>query len=165
LEKGNAMSVLAKGYKGHERAQNPDWSQSIGRAILNFSAIELQTYRWIEELCGDVEIKRYLKKWQPIGKRIDEITSAIEKHHAGDAWAKEAVDDWKFVRDHMADTRNELAHNPTAVINRNGVETMELLHIGITTKPRARRRPRVTTKRLRGSRRASDRKLRSWMNF
>ena len=125
------MPVMAKGYKGFEKTNNPDWALSIGRAILNFSAIELQTYLWIEELCGDAEIKRYLKTWHSIGKRINVITRAIDKHHPGnDPWATEAVKHWKFVKDEMAKTRNLLAHNPTGVINRNGVETMELLHVG-----------------------------------
>ena len=86
------MPVLANSYKGYEKTNSSDWALSIGRAMLNFSAIELQTYLWIEVLCGDAEIKRYLKTWHSIGKRINTITHAIEKHHPrNDPWATEAV--------------------------------------------------------------------------
>ncbi len=124
------MPVMGQAYKGYDRVKNPEWANAIGRALLNFSVIELMTYLWIEKLCGDAEVKRYLKKWHRIGIRIDQITGAIERQHKGDPWAKEAVEAWKVVKDKMATTRNELAHNPTAIVNRSGVETMELIHVG-----------------------------------
>jgi hypothetical protein len=85
------------------------WLAPIGKLVINFGALELETYFWIDVLSEGTEINWALKQlFKPRAKKIlqllpDKINDATLRSEVADAW-KEALRIAKF--------RNSILHSP-----------------------------------------------------
>lgn len=103
----NAMSRL-------KHAINPPytrpWVERVGKLILNFSAIELESVHWLVQLSErEFEIKAMVEI--PFASRVTQVMKHIDARKANDYWRRRSLRSWNEALK-LAHLRNQVAHNP-----------------------------------------------------
>ena len=87
-----------------------EWAERIGRIIMNFSAIEGESIRWMVELTERHEdASRFFAR--NFNERSQEIKQYIEARGSDLGWRRKALSAWDNAR-RLAGIRNQVAHNP-----------------------------------------------------
>jgi hypothetical protein len=86
------------------------WLAPLGKLVLNFSAVELQSYLWLGDLSpqGEVPDKDLYARFKP---RVDTITNRLADHLIDDTLKSECLDAWDDALG-VAKQRNAILHNP-----------------------------------------------------
>jgi|GEM_PF-2974734 len=88
----------------------PPWVERIGKAILNFSVIEFESYQWLVQLTEQPEfIEKFTK--DNFTKRVSWITKLVLERGFEKEWKIETNNLWARTLV-MSQTRNRIAHNP-----------------------------------------------------
>lgn len=90
-------------------AESAQWSVAIGRAFVNFSPIEAESFRWLHHFTGSVALaqsKLFKARINSIRAQIAASNWTTEQKSEANALWDEAVEAAKF--------RNIIAHNPVA---------------------------------------------------
>lgn len=87
------------------------WARAIGKVLINFSAAEMGTFKWIGVLGGAKE------RDASFGKNMPTRLGTIEALVSATKWTpqekKESIDAWTEIGEH-ARFRNRIAHNPVS---------------------------------------------------
>jgi len=86
------------------------WIDRVGKIILNFSAIEMESIHWFVQLSEqEFEIKAIVDS--PFTSRITQIMRHIDDRMIGVQWRKRSLRAWNEALK-LAHLRNQVAHNP-----------------------------------------------------
>jgi hypothetical protein len=86
------------------------WLAPLGKLVLNFSAIELQTYLWLADLSSQGRVPdKYL--YAPFKTRVKTITNLLANHTIDDTLKSECLSAWGDALA-IAQQRNAILHNP-----------------------------------------------------
>jgi len=86
------------------------WVERIGKIILNFSVVEMESILWLVQLSErEFEIKTIAE--MPLASRITQIIRHIEERTIGVQWRKKSLRAWNEALK-LAHLRNQVAHNP-----------------------------------------------------
>lgn len=100
------------GYAGFDinaKASEP-FVAAVGKMMVNFGAIELLTYIWIDRLAKDPVVLN-LALGMPFSKRLDLIQQLIIREFPEGKAKNDALKSWKNAGK-LSEFRNEIAHNP-----------------------------------------------------
>jgi hypothetical protein len=104
------------------------WVNRIGKIVLNFSGLEFESVRWLQNLAERDDL--HLTYATPFASRAQEIMSQIETRASSARWRKEALHAWNEALQ-LAKVRNQIAHNPIVFAWANHLEVGEPDFIGI----------------------------------
>lgn len=86
------------------------WIERVGKIILNFSAIEMESIHWFVHLSErEFEIKAMVDL--PFASRVTRVMSHIDDRTIGVQWRKRSLRAWNEAQK-LAHLRNQVAHNP-----------------------------------------------------
>ena len=106
------MAKLLRGFRGYETNNDGiiEWARLIGSLLINFGAVEMQTYLWIEALTDDEQQVVEAAKKKFSDRRSIVVRLIKEKNYSPEiesemltAWGHSEV---------LSKFRNDLAHNP-----------------------------------------------------
>ena len=88
------------------------WVTRVGKLILNFGVLELETHLWLVQLSEAPEkIPQFTKLW--FSDRVRLIQEFAEKRAYSDDWKSKSLELWNEALNH-AKFRNHIAHSPLA---------------------------------------------------
>lgn len=96
------------GHKVNEKSTVP-MTLSVGKLIVNFGALEFESFRWILRLSDATTLRRAGEK--SFEKRVQCVRKLVKASGAGKPWKTQADAAWKTVL-RLQPRRNEIAHNP-----------------------------------------------------
>ena len=105
------------------------WVARVGKLILNFGVLELETYLWLVQLSEAPDRITEFSRSQ-FADRVKEIKTFIESRAYSDNWKNEALKGWDEALD-QAKFRNRIAHSPLTFGWNNQAEEGEPDFIGI----------------------------------
>jgi hypothetical protein len=112
------------------------WVERVGKLILNFSVIELESIHWFVQMSErEFEIQSIVEI--PFASRVTQVMKHIEARKTNDKWRKQSLRKWNEALK-LAHLRNQVAHNPIIFGWSNLPETGEPNVLGIPNM-RARR--------------------------
>lgn len=86
------------------------WVERVGKLILNFSAIELESIHWFIQLAErEFEIKSIVEI--PFAPRVTQVMRHVDERKTNDRWRKQSLRRWNEALK-LAHLRNQVAHNP-----------------------------------------------------
>jgi len=86
------------------------WIARVGKIILNFSAIEMESIHWFVQLSErEFEIKAIVDS--PFTSRVTQVMRHIDDRTIGVQWRKRSLRAWNEALK-LAHLRNQVAHNP-----------------------------------------------------
>jgi hypothetical protein len=86
------------------------WVANIGKLIVNFSVLELESHLWLVQLSEKSD--QILKNANlPFMRRVNSIREYIDSRHYNKNWKSESLIHWQNA-EQLAKTRNRIAHNP-----------------------------------------------------
>jgi hypothetical protein len=86
------------------------WVERVGKLILNFSVIELESIHWFVQLSErEFEIKAIIEI--PFASRVTQVMRHIDERKTGSQWRKRSLRTWNEALK-LAHLRNQVAHNP-----------------------------------------------------
>lgn len=86
------------------------WIERVGKLILNFSAVELESILWFVHLSErEFEIKSIVEI--PFASRVTQVMKHIDERKTNDRWRKQSLRLWNEALK-LAHLRNQVAHNP-----------------------------------------------------
>ncbi|MCX6101624.1 MAG: hypothetical protein NTV92_09490, partial [Candidatus Bipolaricaulota bacterium] len=92
-------------------ARNPRfvdrWAPAIGKLILDFGLLELESYLWLLQMPDEPQVFPEL----PFSKRISRIYALVNRQTFDRPWVLAASEAWTKAGD-LAELRNSLAHSP-----------------------------------------------------
>jgi hypothetical protein len=83
------------------------WAQSIGKFILNFGLLEFESHMWLLQLSDEPQL--FPDEW--FTQRVARINKLVNRRAFDAAWKDSAERSWERAKT-LANTRNQLAHNP-----------------------------------------------------
>jgi len=86
------------------------WASAVGKLIINFSGIELETYQWLIQMTVDTE-HVYDFEYMVFSKRVNEIEKCVRERAFSEKWRVTALKKWNEARI-LSRFRNRIAHNP-----------------------------------------------------
>lgn len=87
-----------------------DWVERVGKIVLNFSVIEMESMFWVVHLCErELEIKQIADS--PFSVRVKLIIDQVDERAIGVSWRKKSSRAWNEALK-LAQLRNQVAHNP-----------------------------------------------------
>ena len=86
------------------------WLEPIGKLVLNFSAIELQTYLWLSDLSPEERVPDE-QLYARFKTRVKAITSCLSARTIDATLKTKCLDAWDNAVD-VARRRNTILHNP-----------------------------------------------------
>ncbi len=98
------------GYGLNPEGSDP-WLVAIGKLIVNFGALEAQTYFWLGALRGAFPLPE--SDFKLFGARVDIILDLVKGNAAALAHRRDLEAAWSEARS-LATFRNRIAHNPIA---------------------------------------------------
>lgn len=126
------------------------WAERIGRLIMNFSGLELQSIEWLVHLTDRHEdAGRFFA--QKFNSRIVQIERCIEVRSTDKEWRRKALRSWNDAR-RLSGIRNQVAHNPLAFWWKDPAERGEPDFVYIASMRGAGRNP----KEMLGRQKADD---------
>ena len=87
------------------------FSYTIGGVFINFGALEMISFRWVEALGKDPVVMRDLAIDMNLGRRIEFIVTLITRSSWAPAIQARSITLWRRVADESK-IRNTIAHNP-----------------------------------------------------
>lgn len=105
------------------------WATRIGQVIMNFSALEFETYKWLSQLSKDPQ---RIQEWSKMFfcARAKEVIKHIYTCFFPQDWKSKSITTWNEIID-LALKRNRIAHNPLLFGRSDGKECGESDFIGI----------------------------------
>ncbi|MDO8706772.1 MAG: hypothetical protein Q7J84_17720 [Sulfuricaulis sp.] len=86
------------------------WIARVGKLILNFGVLELETYLWLVQLSeAPKKIPEFSKL--PFAQRVEKIMEFVKSRAYSENWKAEAQKCWNEALD-QAKFRNRIAHSP-----------------------------------------------------
>lgn len=86
------------------------WVERVGKLILNFSAIEMESIHWFVQLAErEFEIKLIVEI--PFASRVTQVMRHINDRKMNDKWRNRSLRGWNEALK-LAHIRNQVAHNP-----------------------------------------------------
>ena len=86
------------------------WIERVGKIILNFSAIEMESIHWFLQLSErEFEIKAIVEL--PFASRVTQVMRHVEDRAISIQWRKQSLRAWNDALK-LAYLRNQVAHNP-----------------------------------------------------
>ena len=86
------------------------WATRIGKLILNFASLELESYLWLVQMSEQPElIPKFIK--QRFKPRANKIVKYAGDRSFSDQWKVDALRGWRDAIE-LAELRNRIAHNP-----------------------------------------------------
>jgi hypothetical protein len=86
------------------------WIERVGKLILNFSAIELESIHWYVQLVErEFEIKSIVEI--PFASRVTKVMRHVDERKINGRWRKQSLKRWNEALK-LAHLRNQVAHNP-----------------------------------------------------
>jgi len=82
----------------------------VGKLILNFGTLEMQSHVWIDHLSKD-EVLVDLALESPFSRRVDLIHQLIDREELDSKVKEQAHEAWRAASD-LSEVRNAVAHNP-----------------------------------------------------
>lgn len=126
------------------------WAERIGRIIINFSAIEMESVHWLVQLTERHEDSgRFFAK--QFKARALEIEQCVEARGNDKAWRRRALRSWNDAR-RLAGVRNQVAHNPLAYWWNDPEQRGEPDFVYVASMRGAGRKPREMLERQRADR-------------
>lgn len=105
------------------------WIERVGKLILNFSVLEVETYLWLVQMSEEPDrIAEFTKK--KFSARVEKIKIFVHKRAYTDDWKSDSLEGWGQAVGH-AEIRNRIAHNPLTFGWTKGVEVGEPDFIGL----------------------------------
>ena len=105
------------------------WVERVGKLILNFGVLELETYLWLVQLSEAPDrLPEFATK--RFATRVKEVIAFVESHAYSHDWKTVAVKGWNDTLEH-AKFRNRIAHSPLTFGWTGGVEEGEPDFIGV----------------------------------
>lgn len=96
------------------------WIERVGKIIINFSAIEMESIIWFVHLSErELEIKAIVD--MPFASRITQLMRHIDDREIGVRWRKHSLRNWNETLK-LAHLRNQVAHNPISFGWSNSLE-------------------------------------------
>lgn len=96
-------------YAVDSKYTNP-WIERVGKLILNFSAIEMESIHWLVQLTErEFEISSLANA--KFSSRTNQIMRLIEARKLDEKWRKQSLKRWNEALK-LAQLRNQVAHNP-----------------------------------------------------
>ncbi len=86
------------------------WIERVGKLILNFSAIEMESVLWFVQI-SEQEFAIHAIVEIPFGARVKQIMEHIEDRKIGPRWRIRSLRAWNDALK-LAHIRNQVAHNP-----------------------------------------------------
>lgn len=86
------------------------WAERVGKVILNFSAIELESIQWtiqMQDAIGSVKKIANI----PFAKRVNTLMDYVQHRSASVRWRKASLRAWNSALQ-LAKIRNQISHNP-----------------------------------------------------
>ncbi len=97
------------------------YSYSIGGVFINFGALEMMSFRWVDTLGRDPVVMRDLAIDMNLARRIELIVALITRSDWPDDLKQKSISLWREVSD-QSKIRNTIAHNPFVTAkNREGL--------------------------------------------
>ena len=86
------------------------WFERVGKIVLNFSAIEMESIFWFVHLSErEFEIKKIAES--SFTSRVTQIINHVDERTIGVKWRKKSLRAWNEALK-LAHLRNQVAHNP-----------------------------------------------------
>lgn len=86
------------------------WIERVGKLIVNFSVIELESIHWFVQLAErEVEINSIVEI--PFASRVTQVMRHVDQRQLSDKWRKRSLRSWNEALK-LAHLRNQVAHNP-----------------------------------------------------
>lgn len=86
------------------------WDERVGKLILNFSVIELESIHWLVQLSErEFEIGSIVEI--PFASRVTQVMRHVDERKTNDKWRKRSLRGWNEALK-LAHLRNQVAHNP-----------------------------------------------------
>lgn len=105
------------------------WIERIGKIVLNFSVLELESILWSVQLSEqEKNIKAFVET--PFTPRVTRLMTYVEDRSINPRWRKASLRAWNDSLK-LAMVRNHIAHNPIILGWRNPTETGEPDFVGI----------------------------------
>jgi hypothetical protein len=121
------------------------WAERIGRIIMNFSAVEMESVHWLVQLTERHEdASRFFAR--TFNARTVEIERCIQVRGMDKVWRRKALRAWNDARE-LGGIRNHVAHNPLAYWWKNPVERGEPDFVYVASMRGAGRKPREMLER------------------
>ena len=105
------------------------WIERIGKIVLNFSALELETLLWLVQLSEQPDRMSSFTE-MPFANRAKQVMQALDARSIGPKWRKASLRAWNDSLK-LAKIRNHLAHNPLMFAWRGPAQVGEPDIIGI----------------------------------
>ena len=93
-------------YKRNSGFAEP-WAQPIGKFILNFGLLEFESHMWLLQMSDEPQL--FPDMW--FIQRVTQIRKLVDQHAFDEVWKASARLLWENAQA-LAETRNQLAHNP-----------------------------------------------------
>ena len=106
------------------------WIDRIGKVILNFSAIEFESYLWLIQMTEQPELIPEFTEKLNLSNRIQKIIKLIKKKSYQKNWESDSIELWNEVSE-LSNLRNRVAHNPLMFYWKNEKGNREPDFIGI----------------------------------
>ncbi len=131
------------------------WIDAIGKFILNFGGLELQTHLWIDVMAKDDALPTVAVDML-FSRRIQLIVDLVQREDLPQALKRSAISTWKRASK-LSELRNTLAHNPIIWGWRGPKKNRPPDYIGIPNIKHLKRDPKhVPYKRLPDVRKGVD---------
>jgi hypothetical protein len=121
----------------HPRAKG--LALAIGGFLANFGSLELMSRAWLSALTAD-DVLRDAVAALRLGQRLQVIEKLITAGRVPAAFSPEANDVWSKVRK-LSELRNQLAHNPVALVWEGPDQSGDPDYIGVADDRKSVKRP------------------------
>lgn len=102
---GDSFRGYVSDYKGSQ-----EWAENIGKLLLNFGALEIQTFLWLESLSAD-ENEVINTSNKQFSWRLCKVRKLIKNRKFESSIESEMLKVWEC-SEKLAVFRNKIAHNP-----------------------------------------------------
>ena len=110
-------------------AHTKPWVERVGKIVVNFSGLELESILWSLQLSERPDqIRKFAEI--PFAARVKQLMSMVEDRNINPKWRKAALRTWNESLK-LAIVRNQVAHNPIVFGWRTSAELGEPDFIGI----------------------------------
>ena len=118
------------------------WLEPIGMLVVNFGAVELQTYLWLGDLAEDKQLPFTALKW-PFKRRVKEVITQLDRCASNEELKRRCNTAWDQSLE-IAKRRNAIVHNPVLFGWTSGKEDGPPDVIGVADVSRLTVTPRIS---------------------
>jgi hypothetical protein len=118
------------------------WLEPIGMLVVNFGAVELQTFLWLADLTEDTQLPFTALKW-PFKRRVKEVMAQLARSVSNEDLKRRCNTAWDQSLE-VAKRRNAIVHNPILFGWTSGKEEGPPDVIGVADVARLTVTPRIS---------------------